>query len=121
MAALTSLIAGCEMADTPPQPVSYDGYDSLIIDDNLVNFLVAMRGIEDPTQVTAYADCVAAQYALDRGNAFARHVRTNVTEEGGIWRADAVYTFSPTMPRGLRTMDTEIVVENCVAEEIPTV
>jgi len=120
MAVATSAFAGCAagpQAETGPQ---YDGYSSLIIDDGLVNFLVTMRGVEAREQITDYADCIAAGYALERGNGFARHVRTNVSKEAGIWRADAVYTISPTLPQGLRTIDTEVAVQNCAADAIPT-
>jgi hypothetical protein len=71
--------------------------------------------------VESYAECAAAQYALIRGYGFARHVRTNVNERGGIWRGDAVYTISPALPRGLRTIDAEVVVERCRERGIPTV
>ena len=62
-----------------------------------------------------------AQYALIRGYGFARHVRTNVNEEGGIWTGDAVYTISPALPRGLRTIDAEVTVADCASRDIPTV
>jgi hypothetical protein len=69
----------------------------------------------------AYADCAAAQYALIRGYGFARHVRTNLGEEGGNSTADAVYTISPGLPRGFATIDAEVVVADCAARGIPTV
>ena len=68
-----------------------------------------------------YAECAAAQYTLIRGYGFARHVRTNVTEEGGIWRADAVYTISPSLPKGLKTIDAEVTAFQCAERGIPTV
>ena len=36
-------------------------------------------------------------------------------------QADAVYTISPALPRGLRTLDAEVVVQDCKANGIPTV
>ena len=39
------------------------------------------------------------------GYGFARHVRTVTDERAGIRRADAVYTISPALPRGSRTID----------------
>ena len=86
-----------------------------------MNFRVAMTGARDNEDVAAYARCAAAQYALIRGYGFARHVRTNVAIEGGIWRGDAVYTISPALPAGLRTIDAEVTVQNCAAEGIPAV
>ena len=68
-----------------------------------------------------YAECAAAQYALIRGYGFARHLRTNVDEEGGIWRGDAVYTISSALPRGLKTIDAEVVAADCAENGIPMV
>lgn len=120
MALATSMFAGCAAQPPASSGPQYDGYTSLIIDDGLINFLVTMRGVEAREQITDYAECIAAGYALERGNGFARHVRTNVSKEAGIWRADAVYTISPTLPQGLRTIDAEVAVQNCAADAIPT-
>jgi len=99
----------------------YVGVDTRLMDGDLVSFRVAMRGARDSEDVATYARCAAAQYALIRGYGFARHVRTNVSEEGGIWRGDAVYTISPALPRGLRTIDSEVTVADCEEQGIPTV
>ncbi|PQO24527.1 hypothetical protein C2I36_02515 [Rhodobacteraceae bacterium WD3A24] len=99
----------------------YMGIETRLMDGDLVNFRVAMRGARDGDDVTDYARCAAARYALIRGFGFARHIRTNVAEEGGIWRADAVYTISPALPRGLRTIDAEVTVADCEERGIPTV
>ena len=107
-------------ADLPFVP-EYLGIETILLDDDLVNFRVAMTGARDNEDVAAYARCAAAQYALIRGYGFARHVRTNVAIEGGIWRGDAVYTISPALPAGLRTIDAEVTVQNCAAEGIPAV
>ena len=80
--------------------------------------MTGARGTED---VDAYARCAAAQYSLIRGYGFARHLRTNVAQSGGIWRGDAVYTVSAALPRGLRTIDAEVTVRDCGAQGIPTV
>jgi hypothetical protein len=106
-------------ADGPP-PV-YGGIETALLDGDLVNFRVTMRGGSGARDVDAYARCAAAQYALIRGYGFARHVRTQVDETGGVWRGDAVYTISPALPRGLRTIDAEVVVRDCGAQGIPTV
>lgn len=97
------------------------GVETRLLDGDLVNFLVSAKGNGAKTNVVAYADCAAAQYALIRGFGFARHVRTNVAQEAGIWRADAVYTISPALPEGLRKLDAEVVVANCRDNGIPTV
>jgi len=126
--AFTALIAaaGCEdVIDSPdPQDVfdpQYDGIETKLLDGDLVNFAVAMRGARTADDVIAYAECAAAQYALIRGYGFARNVRTLVDEEGGIWTGDAVYTISPALPRGTRTIDAEVTVAECARQSIPTV
>lgn len=104
-----------------PAGAEYLGLETRLMDGELVNFRVAMRGARDNGDVAAYARCAAAQYSLIRGYGFARHVRTNVEVTGGIWRGDAVYTISPALPRGLRTIDAEVTVADCNALGIPTV
>ncbi len=99
----------------------YNGIETLLLDGDLVNFRVAMRGARSREDVDAYARCAAAQYALIRGFGFARHVRTTVAESGGIWRGDAVYTISAALPRGVKTIDAEVVVRDCGEQGIPTV
>jgi hypothetical protein len=44
-----------------------------------------------------------------------------VQVEGGVRIADAVYTVSPTLPRGLQTIDAEVRVADCAELGIPTV
>jgi hypothetical protein len=80
-----------------------------------------MKGARDKADVDAYARCAAAQYALIRGYGFARHVRTNVDQTGGVWRGDAIYTISASLPAGLKTIDAEVTVRDCGAQGIPTV
>ena len=100
---------------------SYDGIETLLLDGDLVNFRVSMQGARDNADVAGYAACAAAQYALIRGFGFARHVRTNVDKQGGVWRGDAVYTISAALPMGLKTIDAEVTVRDCGAQGIPTV
>ncbi|WP_109467404.1 hypothetical protein [Albibacillus kandeliae] len=125
MAIISPLVlAACGTAPAPdvarfaPQ---YDGVETSLLDGDLVQFSVTMQGARTADDVAAYADCAAAQYALIRGYGFARHLRTNIDEKGGAWTADAVYTISPTLPRGLETIDAEVVVANCAENGIPTV
>ena len=99
----------------------YQGIETFLLDGDLVNFRVAMLGARGQDDVAAYARCAAAQYALIRGFGFARHVRTNVLEQGGTWRGDAVYTISAALPDGLKTIDAEVAVRDCGAQGIPTV
>lgn len=124
MVALAPLaLAGCE----PAAPLAsdfipdYRGVETKLLDGDLVQFNVAMTKAQSGQDVADYAECAAAQYTLIRGYGFARHVRTNVAQEGGIWSGDAVYTISPSLPRGIKTIDAEVVVANCVEKGIPRV
>ena len=123
MLAPLMLLAACE----PQVPVAedfipdYRGVETQLLDGDLVQFNVAMTKALSNQDVSDYAECAAAQYTLIRGYGFARHVRTNVSEEGGIWRADAVYTISPSLPKGLKTIDAEVTAFQCAERGIPTV
>ena len=117
-------LSGCASAPVVTEEdyaPGYRGIETILLDGDLVNFRVAMTGARDVMDVEAYARCAAAQYALIRGFGFARHVRTNVAQDGEIWRGDAVYTISAALPEGLRTIDAEVVVRDCGAQGIPTV
>ena len=117
------LLAACE----PQVPTAedfipeYKGVETTLLDGDLVQFDVAMTKALSTKDVANYAECAAAQYTLIRGYGFARHVRTNVSQEAGIWRADAVYTISPSLPRGLKTIDAEVTAQNCAEQGIPAV
>ncbi len=121
MAAAGCSPSGGDPTGAPPAGVTFEGVETRLLDDDLVNFRVEMTGARDRDDVAAYARCAAAQYALIRGFGFARHVRTNVQEQGGVWTADAVYTISPALPRGLQTLDAEVVAAACAEQGIPTV
>ncbi len=121
-------ISFCALAACGPPPVDvtrfapdYLGVETALLEGDLVQFDVQMAGARDGTDLDAYAECAAAQYALIRGYGFARHLRTNVNENDGVWAADAIYTISPSLPRGLQTIDAEVVVANCAENGIPTV
>lgn len=120
--ALASLSA-CETTELESDYFAPDylGIETRKLDDDIVSFLVRMKGARTNADVADYGKCAAAQYALIRGFGFARHVRTNVQERGGIWAADAVYTISAALPEGLQTIDAEVAVEECAENGIPTV
>lgn len=112
---------GADQASQASFSPSYKGIETILLDGDLVNFRVEMSGARGNQDVADYAACAAAQYALIRGFGFARHVRTNVDNQGGNWRGDAVYTISAALPEGLRTIDAEVTVRDCGARGIPTV
>lgn len=123
------LLAGCAAApaaEGPPaapagSPPEYLGVETALLDDDLVQFRLSVRGAEGAEDVERYADCAAAQYALIRGYGFARRVRTLVDERAGAWRGDAVYTVSPSLPRGTQVIEAEATVTDCAQSGIPTV
>ena len=114
--ALAGCVAGID--ETGPE---YLGVRTSLLDDDLVQFEVELVGAETAEAVETYADCAAAQYALIRGQSFARLVRVNSGFTGGTWRADAVYTISPDLPRGRATIDAVVKVADCRASGVPTV
>lgn len=118
------LLAGCAAAPTveePSAPPEYLGVETALLDDDLVQFRLGVRGAHGAEEVERYAACAAAQYALIRGYGFARRVRTLVDERAGVWRGDAVYTVSPSLPRGTEVIDAETTVADCAQSGIPTV
>ena len=119
---LALAVSGCAGPGAPSafQP-DYQGVETRLLAGDLVNFHVTMRGARGAEDVDRYAECAAAQYTLIRGYGFVRHVRTNVSEEGGIWQGDAVYTVSAALPRGLKTIDAEVTAANCAENGIPMV
>lgn len=119
-----AMLAACTPTEDPSQEYfapEYLGIETRRLDDDLVSFLVRMKGARTNADVADYGKCAAAQYALIRGFGFARHVRTNVQEEGGLWAGDAVYTISAALPDGLQTIDAEVAVAECAETGIPTV
>ncbi len=127
LAAFAALSACADGAGQGAEPVKVDfkptylGTQTILMDGDLVDFRVQMKGARNRDDVSDYARCAAAQYALIRGYGFARHLRTNIAESGGTWRADAVYTISASLPLGLRNIDAEVTVRDCASQGIPTV
>ncbi len=99
----------------------YRGIETRLLDGDLVNFKVAMAASRTPMDVDSYARCAAAQYTLIRGYGFLRHVRTTTDLADGLITADAIYTISPALPRGSKTIDAEVTVADCGRSGIPTV
>jgi hypothetical protein len=120
-AALAACTPGADVSSMGSFNPGYQGIETILLDGDLVNFRVAMKGARNNADVEAYARCAAAQYALIRGAGFARHVRTTVARTGETWRGDAVYTISAALPKGFRTIDAEVTVRDCGSLGIPTV
>ena len=112
---------------TDPAPTAerlipdYQGVETRLLDNDLVEFRVTMTNALSESDVADYADCAAAGYTLIRGWGFARHLRTDVAQDGAVWRGDAAYTISPDLPRGIATIDAEVVANACAEKGIPTV
>jgi hypothetical protein len=124
MAGAAMILSACTendavLRDELPFEPDYVSTEATALDAELVQINVAMRGARDGQDVADFADCVISGYADARGFGFARHLRTQVTEESGLWRGDAVYTISPGMPAGNRTIDIEAQREACAANGIP--
>ncbi|MBZ4023910.1 hypothetical protein CKO11_15775 [Rhodobacter sp. TJ_12] len=124
VALLTGLVVGLAACAAPQAEVgriTYEGVETRLLDDDLVGFQVAVTGTTNRARATAYANCAAAQYAMIRGYGFARHVRTNVQKQGTGVSVDAVYLISDAIPRGLRTIEAEVMLNDCRERGIPTV
>ncbi len=116
-------LAGCAPApgaEATAAP-SYLGIAATPLAPDLVAIRVDMGGTRDRVALLRYAECAAAGHAAARGDGFVRHLRTTVVETAGNFGADAVYTISPGLPRGLMTIDAEATVADCAASGVPTV
>ncbi|MEM9975446.1 MAG: hypothetical protein AAF771_14805 [Pseudomonadota bacterium] len=124
LAALVVLLAACAITVEDPAtqaaPVYSGGYASLMAGD-ILRVSVAMGGAATPDQLRTYADCAAVDEALFRGFAFARHVSTTLTEEAGLRQANAFYSLSTTLPRGIAPLDAATQAETCRELGIPRV
>ena len=115
---LRSLDASRARGRGPPAtapPASYDGIETRLLDDDLVNFRVQMTGVATRDDVGPLTPrCAAAHTPLSAASALARHVRTNGAGTG--WRLGLemrFYTISPALPRRLQTLDAEVVTAAC--------
>lgn len=119
-AALGACAPQAEVSEDRGQPV-HAGIQTILLDDDMVGVGVALRGAADRADVEAHGRCAAAQYALDRGYGFARHVRAIVRKDGQSWYGDAVYLISAGRPGGLHTIAAGRAVTECAGLGIPTV
>jgi hypothetical protein len=112
MLMLLALMAGCAEPDPAAGPAAVPPTASFLTDD-LLQVTLDFPPETEAEVVRGLTDCAAAEAVLLRGAGFARHVRTTVTEEAGISRADAIYTVSLTLPRGTFSIDAEAVATSC--------
>jgi hypothetical protein len=120
----TAALGGCTQSAEVTEGrdrIGYLGVQTILLDDDLVSFSVALQGARDKADVERYGRCAAAQYAQEKGYGFVRQVRTIVKQDGRNWFGDAVYLISAALPEGLRTIDAEVTVAECVELGIPTV
>jgi hypothetical protein len=114
-------------ACAPAAPVAEDfipeylGAVPIVLADDLVLIEATMTNAQNSENLRDYTECAVAAYALSKGYGFARHLRTNLNEEGGVWSADAVYTISPALPACVSTIDADVTVAACAEAGIPTV
>ena len=124
-AAIILALSACAQAGPAPDAVAfapeYQGIEARTLGRGLVQVEVGMRGARDEADVERYAQCAVAKQALSAGFGFARHLRTLVSREAGLWRADAVYVISAALPPGQRTIDAEVVAADCAEHGIPMV
>jgi hypothetical protein len=117
-------LAACAPADGAAgeggRPPDYLGATVEALNSDLIAVKVEVRGGSGAEAAADYARCVAAAYALENDQGFVRHVRTLTDKEGGIWRADAVYSVTPALPEGLRTIDAEVTAADCADRGVPT-
>lgn len=100
--------------------IGYEGIETILLDDDLVNFRLAMTG-GTPEDLEAYARCAVARYAQIRGYGYARHIRTNVVHDSNRWNGDAVFMISAELPRGLKLIKAGETLAECEKLDIPTV
>ena len=107
--------AGCTQTGSP-EPVAFSAPAASYLSADLIAVSLEVSGAPTREALRAVTDCAAAEAARLRGDNFLRHVRTSREDEGGISRADAVYSVSKELPAGAFVLDAAIVAANCRAE-----
>lgn len=98
----------------------YLGAETHALGPDLVEVKLQLKGVSGADEIDDYAACNAAAYAMKNKAGFVRHVRTLTDKEGGVWRADAVYSVSAALPKGRQTIDAEVTLADCTDRGIPT-
>ena len=125
LAGLVTGLSACVAAapqktGAPAAKVDYLPGEVTLMGGDLVQVKVAAKGGVTPEILQDYARCTVAAYAQAHAAGFVRHVRTITDKEGGIWRADAVYSVTSALPAGQQTIDADVTVQDCRDRGIPT-
>lgn len=73
-----------------------------------------------PGAVTAYADCVAARYASERGKGYISRVLTRPSARGDIELERTTYLLSNVRPDGKPILSARDVLSRCATSNVPT-
>jgi hypothetical protein len=119
--ALSGGLSACAETGAAGREPIYHAADPVGLGGDLYGFLVSMENAKDEAEVQDYVTCVVAGYAMEKEYGFARKLRVYVNEEGGVWSADAVYSITPALPRGAKTIDAEVTAADCASRGVPTV
>jgi hypothetical protein len=76
-------------------------------------FAASLRDVAPVREFPRRSRKAVAQGTGPRGREFGHHLRTNVKEEAGVWRADAVYTDTPALLHGVHIIDANVVAVSC--------
>ncbi len=120
MAGLAACAAAPDAEAGEAVKAQYLSSEVMLMGGDLVQAKVAAKGRDAGAVLDDYARCVVAGFALKNNAGFVRNVRTLTGKEGGIWRADAVYSVTSALPEGVQTIDAEVTVADCAERGIPT-
>ena len=119
-AGLAACAGGAQLDRPATKTPTYRGVEVTLMGGDLVRVQASLSGAKGPAPLGDYVMCNAAGYAVKNKAGFVRNVRTLTDKEGGIWRADAVYSITSALPKGLQTIDAQVTVEDCLVRGIPT-
>ncbi len=111
---------GASPPDTAPSADRFLASDVTEMGGDLMRVRVVMTAGTDRPALEDYARCVMAGYAHKNKAGFLRLVRMLTDKEGGVSRADAVYSVTSALPAGMKTLDAEVTVDDCLSRAIPT-
>lgn len=115
---------GEKAAEPPPPPPAYLGSEVTLMGGDLVQIKAGLkpsaRDKGGDAEVQAYARCQMADFAVAHKAGYLRQIRTLRDKEGGVWRADAVYSVTSDKPAGQNTIDAAEAVRDCEKSAIPT-